>query len=126
MLGVSPKGKTVLITGAARRLGKAIALSLAEAGANVAFTYLNSANEARHTQHEIERTGAQSLSLPCDLRDEHSIQQTVSQVLSRFHAIDILINNAGVFQTAKLEEITAGQWDEVFAVNVRAPFLVSK
>jgi NAD(P)-dependent dehydrogenase (short-subunit alcohol dehydrogenase family) len=123
---VSLKGKTVLITGGARRLGKAIALAMAEAGANIAFTYLTSANEAKLTLEEIERHGAQSMALKCDLRDDHSIQQTVSQFLDRFHTIDILINNAGVFQTAKLEEITAEQWDQLFAVNVRAPFLASK
>jgi NAD(P)-dependent dehydrogenase (short-subunit alcohol dehydrogenase family) len=123
---VSLKGKTVLITGAARRLGKAIALAMAEAGANVAFTFLTSANEAKLTQQEIEHSGVQSLALRCDLRDEQSIQQTVSQVLARFKTIDILVNNAGLFQTAKLEELTAAQWDEVFSVNVRAPFLISK
>ncbi len=123
---MSLQGKTVLITGAARRLGKAIALATAEAGANVAFTYLTSADEARLTQKEIERSGVQSLALRCDLRDEQSIQQVVSQVLARFKAIDILINNAGLFQTAKLGEITTVQWDEVFSLNVRAPFLISK
>jgi 3-oxoacyl-[acyl-carrier protein] reductase/pteridine reductase len=123
---VNLKGKTVLITGGARRLGKAIALAMAEAGANIAFTFLTSANEASLTQQEIERSGVQSLALRCDLRDEQSIQQTVSQVLVRFKTMDILINNAGLFQTAKLEEITAAQWDELFAVNVRAPFLLAK
>ena len=123
---MSLKGKTVLITGGARRLGKALALATAEAGANVAFTYLTSADDARHTQREIEQSGVQTFALQCDLREEQSIQQAVSQVLSRFQTIDILINNAGVFQTAKLEEITAEQWDQVFSVNVRAPFLVSK
>src|SRR6185437_10632806 len=107
-------------------LGKAIALATAQAGANVALTYATSANEARQTLKEIERSGVQGLSLKCDLRDEQSIRQMVAQVLERFHTLDLLINNAGVFQTAKLEEITAEQWDQVFAVNVRAPFLVSK
>lgn len=123
---VTLKGKTVLITGGARRLGKAIAVATAQAGANVAFTFLTSANEARLTLEEIERFGVQGLALQCDLRDEQSIQQTVRQACGHFHAIDILINNAGLFQTAKLEEITADQWDEVFSVNVRAPFLISK
>jgi 3-oxoacyl-[acyl-carrier protein] reductase/pteridine reductase len=123
---VSLQGKTVLITGAARRLGKAIAIAMAQAGAKVAFSFLTSANEAKLTLTEIERFGAHGLALHCDLLDEQSIQQMLSQVLSRFHAIDIVINNAGLFQTAKLEEITVEQWDQVFAVNVRAPFLVSQ
>jgi len=123
---VGLKGKTVLITGGARRLGKAIALAMAQAGANIAFTFLTSANEAKLTLEEIERFGARGLALQCDLRDEQAIRQTVTQVLSHFHAIDLLINNAGVFQTAEIEQVTAEQWDHVFAVNVRAPFLLSQ
>ena len=120
------KGKAVLITGAARRLGKAIALATAKAGANVAFTYHQSAAEAKQTLAEIERQGASVLALQCDLRDEKSVQHTIEQARRHFGRIDLLINNAGVFQTARLEEITAEQWDEAFAVNVRAPFLFSK
>jgi NAD(P)-dependent dehydrogenase (short-subunit alcohol dehydrogenase family) len=124
------KGKTVLITGGARRLGSAIAVAMAQAGANVAFTFLSSANEAAQTLKQIESTGVQGLALKCDLRQEASVDQAVQEVLERFGdrlgQIDLLINNAGVFQTASLEDITIAQWDEVFAVNVRGPFLVSQ
>ena len=120
------KGKTVLITGAARRLGKAIAIAMAKAGANVAFTYLLSEEEALQTLEKFEGFPQRSLAVRCDLRDKKEIQQTVSQVLERFKTIDLLINNGGVFETATLEDITAEQWDEVFAVNVRAPFLISQ
>jgi NAD(P)-dependent dehydrogenase (short-subunit alcohol dehydrogenase family) len=120
------RGKSVLITGGARRLGRAIALAMARAGANVAFTFLQSEEAARQTLKEILRDGPQGLAIPCDVRQEQDIQQAVEQARQGFGRIDILVNNAGVFQKAKLEEITAVQWDEVFAVNVRAPFLVSK
>ena len=120
------KEKTVLITGAARRLGKAIALVMARSGANVAFTYHLSAAEAKQTLAELQRQGANAFALQCDLRDEQSIQRTIQQTRQHFGRIDLLINNAGVFQTAKFEEITAEQWDEAFGVNVRAPFLFSK
>jgi NAD(P)-dependent dehydrogenase (short-subunit alcohol dehydrogenase family) len=120
------KGKTVLITGGARRLGKAIALAMAEAGANVAFTFRSSGNEAASTLAEINASGVPGLALQCDLRDAAAVPQTVNKILDRFGGLDLLINNAGLFETARLEEITAEQWDEVFAVNVRAPFLVSK
>jgi NAD(P)-dependent dehydrogenase (short-subunit alcohol dehydrogenase family) len=120
------EGKTVFITGGARRLGGAIALAMAEAGANVAFTFLQSEEAARQTLEEILREGPQGLAIPCDVRREKDIQQAIEQARQRFGRIDILVNNAGVFQKAKLEEITAEQWDEVFAVNVRAPFLVSR
>jgi NAD(P)-dependent dehydrogenase (short-subunit alcohol dehydrogenase family) len=120
------KGKTVFITGAARRLGKAIALAVAKAGANVAFTFRSSVDEAGQTQKELEATGVQALAFKCDLRRTESAKDAVENVLKRFRQIDLLINNAGIFETANIEAITAEQWDEVFAVNVRAPFLVSQ
>jgi 3-oxoacyl-[acyl-carrier protein] reductase/pteridine reductase len=120
------KGKTVLITGAARRLGRAIAVAMAQAGANVAFTFKSSSNEAGKTLKLVKDSGVQALAIECDLRQEHSAQETVKTALDHFRQIDILVNNAGVFQTAKIEDITAAQWDEVFAVNVRGPFLMSQ
>jgi NAD(P)-dependent dehydrogenase (short-subunit alcohol dehydrogenase family) len=120
------KGKTVFITGAARRLGKAIALAMAQAGANVAFTFRSSSNEAKQTLKEIEATGVQALAFECDFRRPESASQAAGKVLKQFSKIDLLINNAGIFETANIEAISADQWDEVFAVNVRAPFLVSQ
>jgi NAD(P)-dependent dehydrogenase (short-subunit alcohol dehydrogenase family) len=120
------KGKTVFITGAARRLGKAIALAMARDGGNVAFTFRSSAEEAAQTLADVKSTGVKGLALECDLRKAASATDAVKRVLEQFGQIDLLINNAGVFETAKIEEITAEQWDEVFAVNVRAPFLVSQ
>ena len=120
------KGKTVFITGAARRLGKAIALAMAQAGANVAFTFRSSPNEADHTLKEIKTKGVEALAFECDLRQPETAKDAVKTVLKRFGHIDVLINNAGVFETANIEEITTDQWDEVFAVNVRAPFFISQ
>jgi NAD(P)-dependent dehydrogenase (short-subunit alcohol dehydrogenase family) len=120
------KGKTVFITGGARRLGRAIALAMAQAGANVAFTFRSSANEAEETLKEIKAASAQAVAIECDLRHPDSAGDTVKNVLKNFGRIDLLINNAGIFETANFEEITIEQWDEVFAVNVRAPFLVSQ
>jgi NAD(P)-dependent dehydrogenase (short-subunit alcohol dehydrogenase family) len=120
------KGKTVLITGGARRLGRAIALAMAERYANVAFTFLRSAEEAAQTLQQIEHGGAPGLAVKCDVRQEESVKQAVRAVTERFGGLDTLVNNAGLFQTLNFEEITAGQWDDVFAVNVRGPFLVSQ
>lgn len=107
-------------------MGKAIALAMAQAGANVAFTFRSSAKEAEETLQEIKAKGAQAVAFECDLRRPESAKDAVENVLKRFRQIDLLINNAGVFETANIEAITAEQWDEVFAVNVRAPFLVSQ
>jgi 3-oxoacyl-[acyl-carrier protein] reductase/pteridine reductase len=124
--GTILKEKTVLITGAARRLGRAIAVAMAQAGANVPFTYLSSSKESEHTLLEVEKAGAQGLAIQCDIRQQGSVKQAVQSVLDRFQKIDLLINNAGVFKSARIEDITAEQWDEVFAVNVRGPFLMSQ
>ena len=103
-----------------------MALAMARSGANVAFTYRSSASEATQTVKEIQSTGVQAFAFECDLRRPASAGDVVKNVLKHFGQIDLLINNAAVFETANLEEITAEQWDEVFAVNVRAPFLVSQ
>lgn len=120
------KGKTVFITGGARRLGSAIALAMAQSGANVAFTFRSSANDAGETLKEIKAAGVQALAVECDFRQPDAVRNAVKNVMEYFGQIDLLINNAGVFETANFEQITIEQWDEVFAVNVRAPFLVSQ
>jgi NAD(P)-dependent dehydrogenase (short-subunit alcohol dehydrogenase family) len=120
------KGKTVLITGGAQRLGRAVALAMAGAGANVAFTFRSSSDEAGETLKEIKAAGVQGLALECDLRRSDDVGNVIGNVLKHFQQIDLLVNNAGIFETAGIEEITAEHWDEVFAVNVRGPFLVSQ
>ena len=115
-----------MITGGASGLGSAITHAMARAGANVAFTYLSSAAGSKHALEQIEKAGVQGLAIECDVRQPASVDQAVSKVLKRFGQIDLLVNNAGIFQTARLEDITVEQWDEVFAVNVRGPFLVSQ
>jgi 3-oxoacyl-[acyl-carrier protein] reductase/pteridine reductase len=120
------KGKTVFITGGARRLGRAIALVMAQSGANVAFTFRSSAKETGQTLKQIEAAGVRGLAIECDLRRAEDATMSVENVLNHFGQIDVLINNAGVFQTAGFEDITVEQWDEVFAVNVRTPFLLSQ
>lgn len=119
-------GKTVLVTGAARRLGKAIALAMADAGAQVALTYLKSAAAAHEVLAAIRIKGANGLAVECDVRREQSISAAVGAVLQEFGRLDVLVNNAGVFATSAFDEITLEQWDDVFATNVRGPFLMSK
>lgn len=103
-----------------------MAIAAAEGGANVALTYLSSVEEANLTLVEIEDRDAQGLVLKCDVRAEASIQKAVAAVVKKFGSIDVLINNAGMFETAALEEISMEQWDNVFATNVRGPFFVSQ
>jgi NAD(P)-dependent dehydrogenase (short-subunit alcohol dehydrogenase family) len=120
------KGKTVLVTGAARRIGRAIALALAERGANVAITYLGSQLEAEETVRALVAHDVDALAARCDLRDPESIEQTMAAVIEEFGQLDLLVNNAGVFESEALENISVEQWDAMFATNTRAPFLMAK
>ena len=120
------KGKAVLITGGARRIGRAIALAMAAAGADVAFTYLTSAEDARQTLEELKARGVRGLALRCDVREEKSAAAALRRVKTKFGGLDILINNAGAYDTIDLEQITARQWDDMFATNTRGPFLMSR
>jgi 3-oxoacyl-[acyl-carrier protein] reductase/pteridine reductase len=120
------KGKTVLITGASKRLGRASALAMAQAGAKVAITYLRSEDAARHTLDEIQKLGAEGHAIKCDIREEQSIFSAIASTVSKFGKIDILINNAGFYESVPFDQISAEQWDNMFATNVRGPFLFSR
>ncbi|HZP17248.1 MAG TPA: SDR family NAD(P)-dependent oxidoreductase [Terriglobales bacterium] len=119
-------GKVALITGAARRLGRASAMALAHAGADVALTFLDSGRDSHKTLLELEAAGVRALALPCDVTALASVRSAVKQVARKLGGIDILINNAARYETASFHELTLSQWDTTFATNVRAPFLVSK
>jgi NAD(P)-dependent dehydrogenase (short-subunit alcohol dehydrogenase family) len=119
-------GKVALITGAAIRLGRAIALELARAGADVAITFLNSTREAQHTVIDVGSFGGRAVALRCDVTDEKSVRTAIKETVKELGGIDILINNAANYETAKFEEITLKQWDAIFASNTRGPFLVSR
>jgi 3-oxoacyl-[acyl-carrier protein] reductase/pteridine reductase len=119
-------GKVALITGAAKRLGRAAALALAEAGADVAITFLTSERDAQRTAKDVEKVGVRGLALPCDVTDPKQVRAVVGEVVGQLGALDILINNAGNYETAAFEDLSLQQWDAIFATNVRGPFLVSK
>jgi 3-oxoacyl-[acyl-carrier protein] reductase/pteridine reductase len=119
-------GKRALVTGGAKRIGRTLALTLAEAGADVAVTYRGSAAEAEKTVAELEALGVRALAVVCDVGDEASVQAALAAVVGEFGGLDVLVNNAGAFETAPLEEISVAQWDAMFATNTRGPFLVAK
>jgi len=119
-------GKTVLVTGAAKRLGRAIALAAAENGADVAITFRQSAREARSVIEELARHGVEALAVRCDVTDEKSVQEMVREVADELDGIDVLVNNAANYETVEFEKITVAQWDAIFASNTRGPFLVSR
>lgn len=122
----SLKGQIALVTGAAKRIGRAIALALAEAGASVAITWRDSETEALQTVADIEKLGVQAAAFRAELRDPAQIRAAVHAAVARFSRLDILVNNAGRFETAALENITLEQWDAMFETNTRAPFLAAQ
>src|SRR4051812_796216 len=120
------KGKVALITGGAKRIGRAIALDLGRQGADVAITFLSSDREARKAVAELTGLGVRGIALHCDVRDEVSILSMIAEVKRELGGIDILVNNAAAYETVEIEKITVEQWDDVFARNARGPFLVSR
>jgi NAD(P)-dependent dehydrogenase (short-subunit alcohol dehydrogenase family) len=120
------RGKTALITGGAKRLGRASALALAKAGADVAITFLGSAREARATVVDLSRLGVRAFALHCDVTDEASVHGMIKEAGRELGRIDILVNNAANYETAEFERLTVKQWDRIFASNTRGPFLVSR
>jgi NAD(P)-dependent dehydrogenase (short-subunit alcohol dehydrogenase family) len=120
------RGKTVLITGGARRLGRASALALGGAGADVAITFRDSVGDAQRTVIDVSGLGVRALALACDVTDEKSVKRAVKEAVRELGGIDILVNNAANYETATFEKLTLGQWDRMFASNTRGPFLVSR
>jgi len=127
MVNLKPlAGNVALITGAAKRLGRAAALALAEAGADIAVTFLSSVRDAERTVKDLEASGVRALAVRCDVTDPKSVRATVKEIVRRLGGLDILVNNAGFYETVSFEELTIEQWDATFATNVRGPFLVSE
>jgi 3-oxoacyl-[acyl-carrier protein] reductase/pteridine reductase len=119
-------GKSALVTGGARRIGREIALALAEAGADVTITYLYSQTDAVKTVHVIEDHGHRALAVACDVRSEASVRAAVAASMSFHKRLDVLVNNAAVFASSPLDTISLEQWDEVFETNTRGPFLMAR
>jgi len=118
--------KTALVTGAAKRIGRTLALTLAEAGSDVAITYKGSKTEAVATVEALKKLNVRAMSVECDVRDLASVQAAVAAVAAQFGRLDILVNNAGTFETAVLESLTLPQWDKMFETNTRGPFLMAQ
>lgn len=120
------EGKRALVTGGAKRIGRTLALTLAEAGAEVAITYRGSEAAAQATVAAMKSHGVRALALRCDVREESSVQGAVAAAVEGLGGLDLLVNNAGAFETQALETISVAEWDAMFEVNTRGPFLVAK
>ncbi|MET9365247.1 3-oxoacyl-ACP reductase family protein [Streptomyces sp. NPDC006632] len=122
----SLNGKKALVTGGSRGIGAAIALRLAQEGADVAVTYLHGEEAAREVVAKIEATGRRGVALRADLGDASAAKASVEQAAEAFGGLDILVNNAGVGVLAPLDQLTPADVERVLAVNVRGVFLASQ
>jgi NAD(P)-dependent dehydrogenase (short-subunit alcohol dehydrogenase family) len=120
------EGRAALVTGGARRIGRAIALALAEAGAGVTITYCNSGQDAAVTVRDLEALGCHAQAVRCDVRSEDSVREAVSSSAAFHGRLDLVVNNAAVFHSAPLAELSLADWDAVSETNTRGPFLVSR
>ena len=115
-----------LVTGGARRVGRAFSLALAEAGCDVVVNYHGSAAEAATTVADIESGGRRAVAIQADIARTADIARLVSETERAFGRLDILINNASLFERTPFENITEHDWDRVLGVNLRAPFFLSQ
>jgi pteridine reductase len=119
-------GKAALVTGAAHRVGRALAIALARAGADVAIHYHSSADDARATAREVEDLGRRAVPLSADLADAVAAAALPDRAAGELGGLDVLVNSASLFESAPLLEVSAEDWDRVMAVNLRAPFLLTR
>lgn len=119
-------GKVALVTGGAHRVGKAIAIALAEAGADLAIHYGRAADEAERTVAELAALGVRARAYGADLADPAAIADLFARLAEDFGRLDVLVNSAAAFPYRRLESMTADEWDRTQAINLRAPFLCTQ
>jgi len=116
------KGKTAVITGAARGIGKAIALKFASEGANIAFTDLAINEDAENTKKEIEALSVKVIAYASNAADFAQTEQVVNQIIADFGSLDVLVNNAGITKDGLMLRMSEAQWDAVINVNLKSAF----
>jgi 3-oxoacyl-[acyl-carrier protein] reductase len=119
-------GKIALVTGGSRGIGRAIALALAEAGADVAINYLSRVEDARRVCAEVEKRGRRGLMVQADVSVLAEVSRMIRAVEQGLGEINILVNNAGIARPRSIAEITEQDWDETMDVNLKSAFLVSQ
>jgi NAD(P)-dependent dehydrogenase (short-subunit alcohol dehydrogenase family) len=120
------QGQVAVVTGAAKRIGRSIALRFAEAGAHVVVNYDSSKAEAEAVVEEIKAKGVNAAALQGNVAHRDDVQKLFRAVEAQFGRLDILVNNAGMFFPAKFEELTEEQWDRIMNTNLKSQFLCSQ
>ena len=119
-------GKTALITGASRGIGRAVALKFAENGANVAFTYLSSVEKGIALENELAAYGIKAKGYQSDAADYKAAEYLVNSVVAEFQTIDAVVNNAGITRDGLLMRMTEENFDEVVRINLKSVFNITK
>lgn len=120
------QGKTAVVTGASRGVGRATALRLAEAGANVVVNYLSSEDAAKEVVKECEALGVEAISVQGDVSEWHAAQTIAKVTVERFGKIDLLVLNAGIWEGAPIEEMSEEVWNKVLNTNLKAAWAMTK
>ena len=120
------EGKTALITGASRGIGRGIAIKFAEQGANVAFTYLSSVEKGIALEKELEAFGIKAKGYQSDAADFKAAEELVNAVVADFGSLEVLVNNAGITRDTLLMRMSEQQWDEVMNANLKSVFNLTK
>ncbi|XWN38537.1 MAG: 3-oxoacyl-[acyl-carrier-protein] reductase [Balneola sp.] len=125
-MGLSLEGKSCLVTGGSRGIGRSIALRLAEFGADVAITYARSADAANEVIKEIEDLGRKGLAYQADAVDFSQAEEVIKTITEEFGKIDVLVNNAGITKDNLILRMSEEQWDDVITTNLKSVFNYSK
>ena len=126
MTGNPLEGQVALVTGAAKRIGRSIALRLAADGADVIVNYWSSKAEAGSLVREIESLGRRAISIRADVSRRAEVGQLFAEAVVKFGRLDILVNNVGTFFPAKFEDLTDEQWERIMNVNLKSQFLCAQ
>jgi NAD(P)-dependent dehydrogenase (short-subunit alcohol dehydrogenase family) len=118
--------QVALITGAGRRIGREIALTLARAGASVIVNYNHSSTEAQAVVREIKACGVDAVALRADVARPVQVRRMFGAVEDRFGKLDLLVNNAGIFFPVRWDKLTEKHWDQILAVNLKGPFFCAQ
>lgn len=119
-------GKIALVTGASRGIGKAIAISLAKAGCDIAVNYRTKEQEAQEVCDMIQKLGRRAVAVGADVSKSQDVNRMIDIVEKELGTISILVNNAGIAKTKTIAEITEKDWDEMMDINLKSAFLVSQ